>query len=82
MAAGYGLDGQGIVIRVPVRATFLSSYRPDKFWCPHTPYPLGTEGSSPGVKRPGLETNLNLVPRLRIRGFIHPFPHSSPWCSA
>jgi hypothetical protein len=38
---------------------------------------------SPGVKRLGREADhLQLVPRSRRRGSIHPFPHTSSWCNA
>jgi hypothetical protein len=39
-------------------------------------YPIGILGSFPGVK---LTTHLQLVPRSRKRGTIHPLPHSPPW---
>jgi hypothetical protein len=33
IATGYGLNGRGVVVRVPVRVRFLSSpRRPDRFW--------------------------------------------------
>jgi hypothetical protein len=36
-----------------------------------------------GVKRPWREADyLQLVPRSRVRGSIHPLPHTSSWCSA
>jgi hypothetical protein len=35
-ATGYGLDGQGVGVRVPVGARFFFSPRhPDRFWGPH-----------------------------------------------
>jgi hypothetical protein len=38
---------------------------------------------APGVKRPRREADhLQLVPRSRIRGSIHPRPHTSSWCNA
>jgi hypothetical protein len=50
-----------------------------------TSYPMGTGGSflrgksSRGVK---LTTHLQLVPRSRKCGSIHPLPHTPSWCSA
>jgi hypothetical protein len=45
---------------------------------------MGTGALSPRIKRPGLEADhyLQLVPRLRKCGSIHPLPHTSSWHSA
>jgi hypothetical protein len=54
-----------------------SCYRPDLLWGPTTFHPVGTGGSFPrgwsgrGVK---LTTHIQLVPRPRQRGSIHPLP--------
>jgi hypothetical protein len=42
------------------------------------------EALCPGIKRPvmKLTTQLQLVPRSRKRGSIHPLPHTPSWCSA
>jgi hypothetical protein len=54
IATGYGLDGRGVGVRVPVRARFFSSpVRPDRFWGQPAYYPVGIEGSSPGGKMAG-----------------------------
>jgi hypothetical protein len=48
----------------------------------HPPsYPTGTGNSFPEVQRSGMKltTYIHLVPRLRMRGAILPFPHTSSW---
>jgi hypothetical protein len=79
IATGYGLDGRGVGVRVPVRARFFTSpRRPDVlsngYW---GIFLRGQSGR--GVK---LTTRLQPVPRSRIRGSIHPLPHTFPWRSA
>jgi hypothetical protein len=45
IATGYGLDGRGVVARVPVGARiFYSPRRPDRFWGHPASYPMGTGG--------------------------------------
>jgi hypothetical protein len=71
IATGHGLDGRGLGIRVPVGVRFFSSARrPDRF----RGQPIGR-----GVK---LTIHLQLVPRLLIRGSLHPLPRTSSWRSA
>jgi len=41
-------------------------------------FPTGVKAAG-GVK---LTTHLHLVPRLRMRGYIHPLPHTSSWGGA
>jgi hypothetical protein len=79
IATGYVLDDRGVGVRVPVGSRiFSSSCRPDLLWGLSNPsYPLGTAGSFPG-----LTTNLQLVPRSRKCGSIHPFPHAPSLRSA
>jgi hypothetical protein len=49
IATSYGLDDQGVGVRVPVGSRiFSSSDRPDQ-----TSYPMGTVGSFPGGKAAG-----------------------------
>jgi hypothetical protein len=81
IATGYGLDGQGNGVRVPVEVRFFNSARrPDQFWGPPNLPSNGYRGLFPreksgwGVK---LTTHPQLVPRSRIREFIHPLPHKS-----
>jgi hypothetical protein len=48
-------------------------------------YLMGAGGSFPGSKAAGgvkLTTHVQLLPRSRIRGFLHPLPHTSSWRSA
>jgi hypothetical protein len=76
IATGYGLDGQGIGIRVPGEARFFSfPRRLNRFWGPPSflsneswgLFPQGQIGR--GVK---LTTHLQLVPSSSIRGSTHP----------
>jgi hypothetical protein len=53
----------------------LGSTQPSIHWLPWAVSP-GLSGS--GVK---LTTHLHTMPRIRIRGYIHPFPHTSSWRS-
>jgi hypothetical protein len=75
MATGYGLDDRGVGVRVPVGSRLLSSpRRPDRLWGPPSFLCNGYRGAlSPGVK---LTIHLQLVPRSRKRGSIHPLPHA------
>jgi hypothetical protein len=80
IATGYGLDGRGVGVRVPVGVTFLSSPRRRyRFWDPLTSYPMDT-----GVKRSVREADHSppTVPRSRTCRFIHPLPHTYSWRSA
>jgi hypothetical protein len=54
LANCYGLEGR---VSIPGRGKRLSSsaQRPGRLWGP--PYPMDTGASSPGVKRPGRETD-------------------------
>jgi hypothetical protein len=86
IATGYGLDDQGVRIRVLVWARiFTSPCHPDRLWGPPSLLSNGYHGlftrglSGRGVK---LTTHLQLMPRSRKRGFIHPLPHMSSWHSA
>jgi hypothetical protein len=86
IAVGCGLDDRGTKIRVPVGSRiFTFPYRPDRLWGPPSllsngyPMDLSQEKRGKGVK---LTTHLQLVPRSRKRGSIHPLPHTSSWRSA
>jgi hypothetical protein len=74
IANGYGLDGRGVGIRLPVGTGIFSSRRPDRFWDPPSPLSNGYRGLFPqsqsgqGVKM----TIHQLMPRSRIRGSIQP----------
>jgi hypothetical protein len=77
IATGYGLDDQGVGSSSPCKGKnflFSTSSRPA----------LGSTQPPiqwvPGVKQPGREAD-QPVPRSRIRGSLHPFPHTSPWRS-
>jgi hypothetical protein len=73
IATGYGLDGRGVAVRVPVGARFP----PGRFWGPPSLISNGYGGlftwgySGRGVK---MTIHLQLVPRLRIRESMHPLP--------
>jgi hypothetical protein len=81
IATDYGLDSRGIGDRVPLGALFFSSPRhPDRLLGPSSLLSNLYGGAvSPGVM---LTTHLQVLPRLRIRGSIHPIPHTSSWRSA
>jgi hypothetical protein len=56
IATGYGLDGRGIGVRVPVGAIFYSSSRPpDRLGPTRPPIQWVSGTASLGVKRPGSE---------------------------
>jgi hypothetical protein len=80
IATGYGLDDRGIGIQVPAESRIFSSpRRPDRLWDPPNLlsngylqlFPRGLSGR--GVK---LITHLQLVPKSRKYGSIHPLPHT------
>jgi hypothetical protein len=75
---GRGLDGRGVGVRLLVGArVFSSPQRPDRFWGPPSLLYNGYRRHfGRGVK---LTTHLELVPRSKIRGSIHPLPHT-PSC--
>jgi hypothetical protein len=55
IATSYGLDHQGIGVRVPVGARiFTSPCRLDWLWGPQASYAMGTGGSFPGGKAAGV----------------------------
>jgi hypothetical protein len=68
IATGYGLADRGVWVS--------SSRRPEPLWGP--PRLLSNRHrSTPGVKRPGREADhIQLVPKSRICGPIHPLPHT------
>jgi hypothetical protein len=56
IATGYGLDGQGVGVRVPVGTRiFISPRRPDRLWGPLIQWVPGA--LSLVVKRPGHEAD-------------------------
>jgi hypothetical protein len=74
IATGYGMDDRGVGVRVPVGLRiFYSLRRPDRLW--GSPKLLSNRY---GVKLPGMKltTHLQLVPRSRKCGSIHPLPHT------
>jgi hypothetical protein len=81
IATGYVLDDRGVGVRVPVGSRIFSSpRRPDRLWGPRNLLSNGYRGAlSRGVK---MTTHLQLVPRPRKCGSIHPLPHTPLWCSA
>jgi hypothetical protein len=53
IATGYGLDGRGVGVRVPVGSRFFSPpLPPDRFWGPSSLLSNGYGGLFPGVMRP------------------------------
>jgi hypothetical protein len=83
IATSYGLVGRGVGVRVPVGARCVSfPRRPVRFWGPlglvSSEY-LGLfprRQSGRGLK---LTTHLQLFPRSRVRGSIHPLHYTSLW---
>jgi hypothetical protein len=59
IALGYGLDDWGSRVRFPVGAGNFSLHHSDQngSGAHLASYPMGTRGSSLGVKRPGSEAN-------------------------
>jgi hypothetical protein len=61
IATGYGLDGRGVGVRVPVGPRIFSSpSRPDRLWGPPNLLSNGYRGPgnlSPAVKRPVREAD-------------------------
>jgi hypothetical protein len=77
IATGYGLDEREVGVRVPVRARFSSSPRcPDRFWGPPSLLSNVNRFLFLRDKAAGVEADhhLQLVPRSRKRGSIHPIP--------
>jgi hypothetical protein len=81
IATGYGLDDRGIGVLDPVGSRILSILlRPDRFRGPLSLLSNGFLGLfGRNVK---LTIHLQLVPRSRKRGSIHPLAHTSSWSSA
>jgi hypothetical protein len=86
IATGYGLDDRRIGVRAPVgiRIWFFRNAQTGSE-VHQTSCQIGTGGSFPGGKVVGewsLTTHLQLVPKSRKCGSIHPLPHTSSWRSA
>jgi hypothetical protein len=83
MATGYELAGREVGVRVPVGSRFCPLHVVQTGSGTHpASYPMGTEGAFPGGKPAAPATHLELGPRSRIRGYIHPLPHTPSWRSA
>jgi hypothetical protein len=87
IATNYGQDDRGVAFRVPVGSRIFSSpCLADRLLGLFTqpPIRLIPGDLSPELKRPGvkLTTHLQLVPRSRKYGPIHPLLHTPSWRSA
>jgi hypothetical protein len=69
IVSGYGLDGRGIRVRVPIRAKFFSSpCHPDQFWDPPSLLSNGYWGSlSLGVKWLGCEADHSPLTSVEVK---------------
>jgi hypothetical protein len=80
IATGYGLDDRAVGVRVPVGSRIFSSpHRPHRLWSPPN---LISNGYRVLFPRGQSGRVLQLVPRSRKCGSIHPLPHTPSWCSA
>jgi hypothetical protein len=80
IATGYGLDDQGVGVRVPVGPRIFSSLRrTDQLWGHPASYPMDTTEKRP---RPEADHSAPTSKRSRKHGSIHPLPHTSSWRSA
>jgi hypothetical protein len=68
IATVYGLDDRRVGVRVPVGSRIFSSpRRPDRLWDPSNPYPMGTVGSFPGLKRPGRQADHSPPASVKVK---------------
>jgi hypothetical protein len=81
IATGYELHDRGVGVRVPVGSRIFSiPQRPDRFWGSPSLLSNGYRvQSGRGVKQ---TTHLQLVPRSRKHGSIHPLRHTPSWSNA
>jgi hypothetical protein len=78
-ATGYGLDNRMVGIRFPAgAANFSLRQRVHTGYGAHpASYPMGTKGSSLGVKRPGREPDHSLPPSAEVKECVKLYPHST-----
>jgi hypothetical protein len=78
IATSYGLDNRGVGVQVHVGSrVFSSPRRPDQLWGPPSLLSKGYRGLSPrrlSGRSVKLTNHLQLVPRSRKYGSIHPPP--------
>jgi hypothetical protein len=74
IATGYRLDDREVGVRVRIRSKIVSySHRPDRLWGPLSLLYSGYRGLF--LQNVKLTTHLQLVPRSRKCGCIHPLPY-------
>jgi hypothetical protein len=83
IVTSYGLDDQGVAIRVLVGSRIFSSPRhPDRLWGPPNLLSNGVPGAlSPGVKRPGCEADHSPTAGAEVKK-MWIYRSTPPWHSA
>jgi hypothetical protein len=80
IATGYSLEDRGFGVRVPVASRIFSSpRRRERFWGPPSLLSIGYRGPSPrrySGRVMKLTTHLQIVPRSRKCGSVHPPPYA------
>jgi hypothetical protein len=80
IATGYGLDGRGVGVQVPVGSRIFSSPRcPDRLWGSTNLLSNGYGGTFPEIKRPGREADNSFPASAEVKKmwmYISTFPYA------